>query len=366
MSMLTTVLPALALQRLRCALAKSSQSGKVVSMIASTLDLKAFIDTLMARDAPQRAVFPRFIRRRWLASAGEACPLCATPYSLHSPRGFDFPVVSPIVHPARGGLLIADNALSCCRRCQQQRGLRDLMSIGPLPDSWRERRGNALMTSHNHLLPLPPSTRPDDFLRALRQRHILPRSRVFAAQGIDGVCFVGLSVRHGDNASIGLALWLSRQAGTLVHRTDLHAVFRVEDDAFRELIWKLIDANAWVVALACRTHARDFLDCWWPTAASPTALRLRQVGAVVPTSARRTKATAKAANSTHRRHAPGKRGAAIEQRHTAREVSLLRQAVNDQHKRHWLDGEELDATIAGRLLSQLEVAENRLAELRAR
>ena len=40
----------------------------------------------------------------------------------------------------------------CCRNCQQQRAA-------------------VLLASRNHLLPLSPSARPADFLRALARRH---------------------------------------------------------------------------------------------------------------------------------------------------------------------------------------------------
>ena len=322
------------------------------------IDLPTFVATIAAHDRLRHVALPGFVRRRLHGHLGQVCPLCAQPYDLGQPRGTAFPVVATLIHPALGGSTSPDNAFTCCRRCQQQRAAVDLLSLDVLPDPLRARRATALLTSNNHLLPLSPTTRPADFLRALARRHQWPRSRVFAAQREDGHGVIGVSSRFGDAQSKGLARLLSRRAGDIVHQDHRLTVHHVEDAAFRSLVWDLIDANTLVVALAHPAQPRDFLDCWWITSASPSALRLRQVGMTVPDHDRPRSAT------KPRRLTAGARARMEAELHVARrQADTLRQAVNDQHKTHWLDGMDNAASLAS-LLENLEAAESRYVELR--
>ena len=323
------------------------------------IDLSTFVATIAAHDRLRHVALPGFVRRRLHAHLGQACPLCAQPYDLGQPRGTAFPVVATLIHPALGGSTSPDNAFTCCRSCQQQRAAVDLLASDVLPDTLRAQRAAVLLASHNHLLPLSTTTRPADFLRALARRHQWPRSRVFAAQRAVGDGVIGVSSRYGDAQSKGLARLLSRRAGAIVYQDHRLTVHHVEDAAFRTLIWDLIDANTLVVALAHPAQPRDFLDCWWITSASPSALRLRQVGITVPDPARPQSAI------TSRRFTVDTRDRLqAELRVARRQADVLRQAINDQHKTHWLDGWEGGTQDEQHLLDQLLDAEARAAELR--
>ena len=127
---------------------------------------------------------------------------------------------------------------------------------------------------------------------------------------------------------------------------------------FRTLVWELIDSNTLVVALAHRAQPRDFLDCWWITSASPSALRLRQAGIAVPDHDRPRSAT-----QPRRLTAGARARMEAELRVARRQADTLRQAVNDQHKTHWLDGMDNAASLAS-LLENLEAAESRYVQLR--
>ena len=322
------------------------------------IDLSTFVASISAHDSLRHVALPGFIRRRLLAQRGQACPLCAQAYDLDQPHGAEFPVVATLIHPALGGPSSQGNAFTCCRCCQQQRAAVDLLAKDLLPAALHAQRAAVLLASDNHLLPISPTTRPADFLRALARRHQWPRSRVFAAQGEDGQGVIGVSSRFGDAQSKGLARLLSRRVGGIVHKSSRLTIHQLEDDAFRSLVWDLIDVNTLVVALAHRAQPRDFLDCWWFTSASPTALRLRQVGIDIPAPA-----VQHAAPESRRRTSRAHARLEAELRETNGKAIALRQAVNDQHKAHWLDGMENSAGLAS-LLQDLEAAENRYVELR--
>ena len=328
-------------------------------MSQPAIDLSAFVTTIAAHDRLRHVALPGFVRRRLHAHLGQACPLCAQAYDLGKPRGPGFPVVATLIHPALGGPTSQDNAFTCCRRCQQKRAAVDLLALDMLPpDALRAQRAAILLASHNHLLPLSPTTRSTDFLRALARRHQWSRSRVFAAQDEDGQAFIGVTSRFGDAQSKGLVRLLSRRAGGIAHHDSRLTVHRVEDAAFRSLVWDFIDANTLVVAMAHRSQPRDFLDCWWITSASPAALRLRQVGIDVPDP------TLQRSAPEPRRHAPRVRARLEAELREARDkAAALRQAVNNQHKSHWLDDIE-DVSGDYDLLAQLEDADICCADLR--
>lgn len=322
-----------------------------------TIDLSNFVATIAAQDHLRHAGLSGFVRRRLRTHLGQACPLCAAPYDLTHSRAATFPVVATLIHPALGGPATPDNTFLCCRRCQQQRAAADLLSLDAITDDLRAQRAAVLLASHNHLLPLSRHTRSSDFTRALARRHLHTRSRVFAAQGEDGPCLIGVSSRFGDTQSTGLSRLLSRLAGGMVHQDRQLTVHQVEDAAFRTLAWQLIEANTLVVALAHRMQPRDFLDCWWITSASPAALRLRQVGLTVPNPDQ-----LKSAAPTDAL-APCSRRTAAELRDVRRKTDALRQAINDQHNACWLDGVERDTRDELQLLASLAEAEHRANEL---
>ena len=330
-------------------------------MPPSAIDVPAFIAAIAAYDRLRHVALPGFVRRRLHAHLGQVCPLCAQPYDLSQPRGPAFPVVATLLHPALGGPASPDNAFTCCRSCQQQRAAVDLLALGVLPDPLRAQRAAVLLASHNHLLPLSPTTRPADFLRALARRHQWPRSRVFAAQHADGHGVIGVSSRFGEAQSTGLARLMSRRAGDIVHQDHRLTVHQVEDEAFRTLVWDLIGVNTLVVALDHPAQPRDFLDCWWITSASPSALRLRQVGIDVPAHAMPPSAPEQRCQATRIRAR-----LETELRDARSKAAALRQAVNDQHKAHWLDGMDGTADAHDVLLRQLEIAEETIASLRSR
>jgi len=329
-----------------------------------SIELSGFLASIATRDQLRHVALPGFVRRRAMSSMGHTCPLCVQPYDRTHPRRFAYPVAATLVHPALGGPLSMDNAFTCCRRCQQQRSASDLIALGALPDALLAQRAAVLLCSHNHLLPLSTTTRPTDFIRALAQRHTLPRGRLFAAQGEDGLCFLGVPPRFGDGCSKWLARLLARQVGTVVHHANRVTVYQLDDAEFLRVVWKLIDANALIVALACRSQPRDFLDCWWPTSASPSTLRLRHVGFAVPPHTPHDYRPTKHIRTSRTQYLRERRGLVAELRDVARTADALRQAVNDQHKAHWLDGEERAADQDDALLGQLNITERQIEHLR--
>lgn len=318
-----------------------------------TIDLSNFVATIAAQDHLRHAGLPGFVRRRLRTHLGQACPLCAAPYDLTHSRAATFPVVATLIHPALGGPATPDNTFLCCRRCQQQRAAADLLSSDTITDDLRAQRAAVLLASHNHLLPLSPHTRSSDFTRALARRHRHTRSRVFAAQSEDGTCLIGVSSRFGDAQSTGLARLLSRLAGGMVHQDRQLTVHQVADAAFRTLVWQLIEANTLVVTLAHRKQARDFLDCWWITSASPTALRLCHVVPALPD----------AKPEQRRRATRTSAGMEAELRDARSKAAALRQAINDQHKAHWLDGLEDGPQDTQRLVDRLIAVETHATAL---
>lgn len=152
---------------------------------------------------------------------------------------------------------------------------------------------------------------------------------------------------------------LSRRSGAIVHRDGRLTVHQLDEEDFRTQVWRLIDANTLVVAVACRAQPRDFLDCWWVTSASPAALRLHQVGIPVPEEARQVPERQRMTHHTRRQ-------LAVQLRVDQRQAEMLRQAVNEQHKACWLDGLDQPGDAAHTLLRQLEQAEQRVAEMRDR
>jgi hypothetical protein len=222
------------------------------------------------------------------------------------------------------------------------------------------RRRAVLLSSRNHLLPLSITTRPADFIKALTRRHAMSRFRVFATQGEDDVCFIGIPARIGDGQSKGMTHLLAKRAGSVVHQTERLTVYRLDDDAFRSVVWKLIDANALVVALARREQPRDFQDCWWATSASSAALRLRQVGTTVPLPA----SSARIPQRSSRTRRQDRQRVEADLHLASANADALRQAINDRHKGNWLDGQEGDADTDAALLRQLDAIEKRIDELR--
>ena len=245
-----------------------------------TLTLADFQQAIDSLDVPHSATLPLYARRRVLEAAGEHCPLCRQPYIRDVPRSFSAPVIATCVHPFLGGPLTIENAFVCCRRCQQSRASSDLLTVAELPECLREQRARTLLLSHNHLVPLPSSVSLPAYREALRARHAMPRSRVYAAQADDGICMLGVSSRYGDKESKGLANLFALLAGKPLAREKRRAIYLLSDHDFRRIVWQLIDANAWVVGVGRRTELRDFLDHWWLTSASVSELRRGKIGGV--------------------------------------------------------------------------------------
>lgn len=245
-----------------------------------TMTLDDFLAAVAPLDVRRPLSPPSYARRKIMSTAGSTCPLCHTTYDRSRSNGPQFPAMASFVHTFLGGPLVADNFFVCCRRCQQVRASADLLTVDHMPDDLASQRLAALQLSVNHLCALPPSTPLPAFRSALAQRHALPRSRVYAAQADDGLCFIGVSARYGDDQSKGLARLLSKLHGKPLLRDKRMTVHLLDDTAFRSVVWQLIDANCWVVGVGRRSDLRDFQDYWWLTSASVAELRLRKVGGV--------------------------------------------------------------------------------------
>lgn len=256
--------------------------------VAASMSLAQFQSAIAPLDVRRRLCPPKYARRKRLAHAGSRCPLCSIAYDPTTSNGPNFPSLASLVHTSLGGPLTVDNLFVCCRRCQQVRASTDLLTVPNLPADLAAQRHAVLLLAQNHLAPLPPSTTLAAYRSTLAQRHALPRSRVYAAQADDGSCYVGVSSRYGDTQSKGLARLLAQVAGTPLDKSPRLTVYRLEDDAFRRVVWQLIEANAWVVGVGRRSGLRDFQDYWWLTSASVGELRLRKVAGVqVPLNASR-------------------------------------------------------------------------------
>ncbi|MGJ4727737.1 hypothetical protein [Luteimonas sp. SDU101] len=245
-----------------------------------SISLPDFIDAVAQHNTRRLASPPSYARRSLLVHPGSFCALCDKPFDMSRPRGFNYPVLATCVHPSLGGPVIVDNFFVCCRRCQQSRASTDLLVYPNLPDHLAAQRCAALLLSDNHLVDCPRSAQLSDVRSALSARHALPRSRVYAAQSDDGTAYVGVSARYGDGQSKGLAHFLARLAGCLVHQDKQLQVYQLPDDAFRRTVWDLIEANALVVGVARRHDLRDMRDYWWLTSASAGQLKARRVGRV--------------------------------------------------------------------------------------
>ncbi|MBJ6984030.1 hypothetical protein [Luteimonas sp. MC1750] len=246
----------------------------------TSISLSDFQQAIAQLDVRRPLTAPRYARRKVLATAGPFCALCDKPFDHSNPRGFDHPVIASCVHTFLGGPLVVDNLFVCCRRCQQARSSSDLLTHPNLPDDLLAQRSAALLLSDNHLVHLPKSATLDDVRTTLAARHTFPRSRVYAAQADDGSCFIGVGSRYGDDQSKGLAHFLARFAGSLVHQDKQLKVYELPDAAFRRTVWELIEANALVVGVARRSVLRDRQDYWWLTTASIGELRIGRVAGV--------------------------------------------------------------------------------------
>ena len=248
-----------------------------------TLTASDFRLAVIALDTPRHLTPPIYAKRKVLNAAGSHCPLCSQAYDVQDRRGFSHPIIATLIHTFLGGQLIRENLFACCRRCQQHRASADLITLAHVPDDLRVQRDAALMLSTNHLLPLPDSTPLPQFRQAMARRHDMPRFRVYAAQSDDGNCFIGITKRYGDGESKGLAHVLAKVPGEAIFQDERLTVYQLSDADFRQAVWSLIDANAWVVAISRRAIPRDFLDYWFVSSASIGELRRRKVsGLVVP------------------------------------------------------------------------------------
>jgi len=243
-----------------------------------SITLTDFKDAVSNSDKRHPLTPPGYARRRLMSSVGDTCPLCRQPYDRSRLHGYSHPVLGAFIHPYLGGPLNADNFFVCCRRCQNARQASDLLAVDALPVHLAAQRLTVLQLSSNHLVPLPKSAGLPRVRAALEARHALPRSRVYAAQTDDGTCFIALTTRYGDGQSKGLTRLLSKLGGRTVWQDKRLTVFQLPDDAFRDTVWKLIEANALVVGLARRRECRDAQDWWWLTSASVGELKKRQVG----------------------------------------------------------------------------------------
>lgn len=245
-----------------------------------TLSVEQFQATVATLDVPLKLSPPRYARRKILAAAGDACPLCHVPFDRVHPKSFTAPVIASVLHTFLGGPLTVDNLFVCCRACQQSRRSADLLTVAALPDHLADQRTVVLLMSQNHLVPLPKSATLTDVRAALGTRHIHPRSRVYAAQCDDGTCMLGVSRRYGDRQSKGLVHLLGKLSGSTLFRNSRLSVYRLADEDFRRVVWDLIDANAWVVGVGRRSVGRDFRDHWWVSSASVGELRNRRVAGI--------------------------------------------------------------------------------------
>lgn len=157
------------------------------------------------------------------------------------------PVTDHLVPVGQGGPNIGQNLRPSCGSCNSIKGSKDWLLFGKAMDSESIKTARLAMLAlvPNHLIRDPRTAwKRNDVRRALNQRWQLPRCAMFAACCND-FGYVGWPIE--GTRTIGKDIRAAIVTSGAVRLADgLAVAFRVPRGKFLELVWDLIDRNAWV------------------------------------------------------------------------------------------------------------------------
>lgn len=165
------------------------------------------------------------------------------------------PVTDHLVPVGQGGPNIGQNLRPSCSSCNTLKGNADWLLFGKAidPKDIKAARLAMLALVPNHLIRDPRSAwKRDDVCRSLNRRWQVPRCAMFASC-CDDYGYVGWPIE--GTRTIGKDIRAAIVASGAVRVADgLAVAFRVPREKFLELVWDLIDRNAWVRRLDIPGH----------------------------------------------------------------------------------------------------------------
>jgi len=194
-----------------------------------------------------------------------------------------------LITPALGGSPgSSSNWVILCRSCNQLRKSADVLAmpeirkdIGPLSDELLARRMEALESSYNHLTRHSPKSNTYLIRNALRARHAFPRFRCYGREDIEGeMGYLLFTSKFGDGQSKAIAKAIARFGfeSQMVSQEGVD-VYAMSIPDFKEVVWELIERNAWVVPIGeYRMTGIRVDDYWFISRNSVLSLKHRRYG----------------------------------------------------------------------------------------
>ena len=177
---------------------------------------------------------------------GQRCAYCGCEIGPRASSSTTW-AMDHIIPIGQGGPNIGQNMRPACYRCNYNKGTRDWLLFGCAvnPEDIKQARLAMLALVPNHLVRDPSQAwKRDDVHRVLGNRWQHPRSVVFAACiGDDG--FVGWP-KAGTTAVSRPQRAAIEATGAERHESLKAVAYRVPRPRFLQLVWDLIDCNAWV------------------------------------------------------------------------------------------------------------------------
>lgn len=203
------------------------------------------------------------------------CPYCRIELASLPKRQV---ALNYIVPRNLGGPEGSENLLPCCRACALRKSYNDLLAWAPftqLPESERApllaRRSAILLQARNHLSPHSRNADRSTVARHLEKRFTFPRFLAFAVQGFE-CSWIGWHDKTGAPQAHDLAAVLLRfQAQATPVSSSPITLFQVDNAAFLDVVWALIEHHALVQPLAIPNLPQPVLDptdwrhCWTRT-----------------------------------------------------------------------------------------------------
>lgn len=245
----------------------------------------AILSSITQADLYRFQPFKAWQLRSRIKDQAHLCPYCKVHLAALNARQV---ILNFIVPLSLGGPETPDNLLSTCRACGFRKKSVDLVSLpafAALPDTERSpllsRRSEILLQSRNHLTPHFPNSKRELVARHLENRFTFPRFRAFAAQS--STCsWIGWSDKSGAlEARDAAAVLLRFSAQALPVYAPPISLFQVDNSAFLDGVWSLIERNGLIEQLnipglpAPDLDASDWRNCWPRTFANLTDLTRR-------------------------------------------------------------------------------------------
>lgn len=241
-------------------------------MQASPSHIEAITQAITAATEYRFQPFKPYQLRSRFNDQAPSCPYCRIELASLPKRQV---ALNFIVPRNLGGPESSDNLVPCCRPCALRKSYNDLLAWSPfaqLPDADRapllQRRSEILLQSRNHLTPHSPNADRSTVIRHLENRFAFPRFLVFAAHGLDS-SWIGWHDKTGAPQAHDLAAVLLRyQALAAPVSASPITLFQVDNGAFLDVIWALIEHHALVQPMAISGLAPPSLDasdwrrCW--------------------------------------------------------------------------------------------------------